>query len=338
MGRGMLSPLEADNFSRLSGRKTEDVNKNIWVYSELVRAATMAVEPRLRQILYREILTDLVTVRLQRPAAKTKQFEPSVALIGELSGDIDATCLLRVPNSQMEYLHRRVSPAKEMGDEPVRLLARWIQSWFGTVADLLATEIRCRFISPLDLTSPVAAAVPFEPEEVVVITTFTWTFADGKTILPELWLPVTTVQELISLLQRRAGGSKLQLSQNLREGVARTYQQVRQERGESRFLLPAEFPPLERQEQKGENNGLALLRDVCLEIVAELGRTEMKIGELLELEEGSLIRLDKMAGDPVDLHLNGQAIARGEVLVVEDNLGVRISEIVSPAEQVGRLQ
>lgn len=78
--------------------------------------------------------------------------------------------------------------------------------------------------------------------------------------------------------------------------------------------------------------GLALLKDVNLDVKIELGRTRMVVDDVLRLSEGAVVELDKLAGDPVDIYVNGRHIARGEVLVLNDNFCVRISEILAGAE------
>ncbi len=85
----------------------------------------------------------------------------------------------------------------------------------------------------------------------------------------------------------------------------------------------------------GEGNGqgraaLALLRDVNLHVKVELGRTRMYVEDVLRLNEDSVIELDKLAGDPVDIYVNDRPVARGEVLVVNDSFCVRVSEIIQP--------
>jgi flagellar motor switch protein FliN/FliY len=75
---------------------------------------------------------------------------------------------------------------------------------------------------------------------------------------------------------------------------------------------------------------LESLQDVELDVRIELGRTELLIDEVLRLKEGSVVPLDKLAGDPVDILVNGRLVARGEVLVLNDNFCVRVAEILSP--------
>jgi flagellar motor switch protein FliN/FliY len=79
-------------------------------------------------------------------------------------------------------------------------------------------------------------------------------------------------------------------------------------------------------EEQSEN--LDLIMEIPLQVSVEIGRTRRKVQEILELSKGSLVVLDKLAGDQVDLFVNGKCIARGDVVVIEDNFGVRITEIV----------
>jgi len=88
----------------------------------------------------------------------------------------------------------------------------------------------------------------------------------------------------------------------------------------------------------GMGSGIDLLMDVGLDVTIELGRTTMSIKEILSLGVGSVIELDKMVGDPVDILVNNKLIAKGEVVVVDENFGVRITSIVSAAERVGSIK
>ena len=86
----------------------------------------------------------------------------------------------------------------------------------------------------------------------------------------------------------------------------------------------------------GLTTDIEFLSDVNLHVMIELGRTEMVVEDVLKLTEGSVVELNKLAGDPVDVYVNNRLIARGEVLVLNDNFCIRISEIVANLEeQVG---
>jgi flagellar motor switch protein FliN len=84
-----------------------------------------------------------------------------------------------------------------------------------------------------------------------------------------------------------------------------------------------------------ESAGLARVRDIPLEVTVELGRTRLLIRDILDLGAGSIIELDKIAGEPVELFANGLLVARGEVVVIDDNFGVRVTEIITAADRKG---
>lgn len=95
-------------------------------------------------------------------------------------------------------------------------------------------------------------------------------------------------------------------------------------------LQEAELPSFAEGEAMAEaTQPVSMLHDVQLHVKIELGRTHMFIEDVLRLGEGSVVELDRLAGDPVDVYVNGRLVARGEVLVLNDNFCVRISEIVS---------
>ncbi|HPP05733.1 MAG TPA: flagellar motor switch protein FliN [Syntrophorhabdaceae bacterium] len=88
--------------------------------------------------------------------------------------------------------------------------------------------------------------------------------------------------------------------------------------------------------RKVEMNFDSLL-DIPIEISVEIGRTKMVIGELLSLSKGSTIELNKVAGEPVDIYVNEKLLGKGDMVVVNERLGVRITEIVTPKERVQKL-
>jgi flagellar motor switch protein FliN/FliY len=84
-------------------------------------------------------------------------------------------------------------------------------------------------------------------------------------------------------------------------------------------------------------NDIDLILDIPLELTVELGRTKMLVNNLLQLGQGSVIDLDKAAGETLDIRVNGKLVARGEVVVVEEKYGIRVTDIASPLERVKSL-
>ncbi len=102
------------------------------------------------------------------------------------------------------------------------------------------------------------------------------------------------------------------------------------QRAEFQQLIPASGP-------ESFHNNIDLLLDVKMPVAIELGRTELPIAELLTLGPGSVIELNRLAGEPVDLLVNNKIIARGEVVVVDENFGVRVTSLLSPEERIKSL-
>lgn len=103
-------------------------------------------------------------------------------------------------------------------------------------------------------------------------------------------------------------------------------------------IRPVQFENFAKEQATQDNLNLNLIKDVPLKVSVELGRTKKTLKEILELGHGAIIELNKMAGEPVDILVNGKFIAKGEVVVVDENFGVRITEIINSTERVESLQ
>lgn len=91
-------------------------------------------------------------------------------------------------------------------------------------------------------------------------------------------------------------------------------------------------------EQGAENEKMELILDIPVAVTVEVGRTKMTIRNLLQLNQGGIIALDRLAGEPLDVLVNGTLVAHGEVVVVSDKFGIRLTDIVSKAERIKRLR
>lgn len=104
-------------------------------------------------------------------------------------------------------------------------------------------------------------------------------------------------------------------------------------------VQPVQFANFNQEGQViGDGTNLNLLLDIPLKVTVELGRTQKQIKDILELSQGSIIELDKLAGEPVDILVNNKLIAKGEVVVIDENFGVRVTDIVSQWDRIQKLQ
>lgn len=92
------------------------------------------------------------------------------------------------------------------------------------------------------------------------------------------------------------------------------------------------------QESGGNEQNLSMIMDIPLKLTAELGRTKIVVSELLNLGQGSVIELSKLAGEPMEILVNDKLIAKGEAVVVNDKFGIRLTDIISPKERVEQLK
>ncbi|MDR2759677.1 MAG: flagellar motor switch protein FliN [Spirochaetaceae bacterium] len=107
--------------------------------------------------------------------------------------------------------------------------------------------------------------------------------------------------------------------------------------GQPSNVQQVQFPSLVPQATSQEQGNIGLIMDVFMEMTVELGRTKKLIKEILGMGEGTIIELDKLAGEPVDILVNHKLIAKGEVVVIDENFGVRVTEIVSPMERMNEM-
>ena len=104
-------------------------------------------------------------------------------------------------------------------------------------------------------------------------------------------------------------------------------------------VQPASFTSFQPyQLQESETKNLSMLMDIPLQVTVELGRTKRSVKEILELSSGSIIELDKLAGEPVDILVNSRLIAKGEVVVIDENFGVRVTDIMSQSDRLKKIR
>lgn len=310
-------------------------DQDVAVFNELGKAVTMAAEPWLREVLQREVLADTSGLRFLPLPSGTEQKQPFLSWPVRLTGDRDEMLLMRMAKAYAEYF--APDGNEEANAALTTLISGWTELWFATVAELLGWRINIKTTRSLNSMPSYETLLPWVQDDLAATLTCGWTFADGGVVLIECWMPVNFVAQIArGLMGQDVRGRPDQ--GNLRTSVVRTYR--REGQGPSSYtpVLPVRFPTLEETTPTHADSGMELVKDVYLDVSAELAKTEMKIGELLELKIGDIVELGKMAGEPMELSLNGHNIARGEVLVLDDQLGIRISEVISVVDRLERAQ
>ena len=99
---------------------------------------------------------------------------------------------------------------------------------------------------------------------------------------------------------------------------------------------PDLFQPLTSESVEGQSD-IDMIRDIPVQMSVELGRTRLTIKNILQLGQGSVVELDGLAGEPMDIYVNGYLIAQGEVVVVDEKYGIRVTDIITPSDRINRL-
>lgn len=114
-------------------------------------------------------------------------------------------------------------------------------------------------------------------------------------------------------------------------------EQAEQDKAAAATATAKLFEPLGAGATANANQGLELILDIPVHLTVELGRTKISIRNLLQLAHGSVVELDGLAGEPMDVLVNGTLIAQGEVVVVNDKFGIRLTDIITPQERMRKL-
>ncbi|ABJ76190.1 flagellar motor switch protein FliN [Leptospira borgpetersenii] len=176
-----------------------------------------------------------------------------------------------------------------------------------------------------NVTSPAALVLP--DGETMVRVFFNLTIENIPSFRVQFLLSLSTASDLLNLY-RRSGSVGGDMSNMGMGGMGMGASPG------SMSVKSVAFPNLGTASGASNTPNLNLLMDVQMSVTVELGRTKMYIKDILGLGEGSIIELDKLAGEPVDLLVNGKLIAKGEVVVIDENFGVRVTDIVSPIDRI----
>lgn len=128
-----------------------------------------------------------------------------------------------------------------------------------------------------------------------------------------------------------------EVATDLRQGSVEKEPPEKQKTREPVNVKQFEFNSFDNKENVVYNESIDLIQDIPIEITVELGRTTKRISEILEYGPGTIIELDKLVGEPLDVMANGRVIAKGEVVVIDDNFGIRITDIVNPSKRLRKL-
>jgi flagellar motor switch protein FliN/FliY len=238
---------------------------------------------------------------------------------------------------------------RELDDISLSAVSEAMNQIMGTASTALSDFLKTNIdISPpnsrvLNFSDPNIEFPPIETDKEAYVISIKFNVKITGVAETTFWqfIPMKFAQKIKELMEKTFGKVKVK-----EEGSTNSNAQ---EKSNSNVIKekkvkvqPVEFGEFEKKEEPISQNidlsKLKLLLDVPLELKVELGSTKLNLREILELHEGSMIQLNKLAGEPLDIYANGRLIARGEVVVIDENFGIRITEIVSLRERMKTLK
>ncbi|MDW2884906.1 flagellar motor switch phosphatase FliY [Exiguobacterium artemiae] len=240
--------------------------------------------------------------------------------------------------------------------EPIALSA--VQEAMNQMMGAAATSMSTVFSMRIDISPPAVEIFDFSQEKSIVDSFSLWesmviiefdlkigTLIDSKIVqLAPLDFSKQLIQKLFSAsttTTESARTAPTSSQEPVREQATAPqpppeprYEAPPEQKKEPVGVSPVQFGQFSEVQQEGPPGNIGMLYDVPLNVTVELGRTRRSVRDILELTQGSIIELDKLAGEPVDVFVNNTLIATGEVVVIEENFGVRITEIVNTKERL----
>ncbi len=318
---GLLSPVEKDSLS------------------DLFNSTMQSVVPSLAGYLGKDIVISNAVVEIKSADSIRNDFKKKyVQLPTDYTGGFNGKNLII-----FNFADAEVISALMMGDDsgarPAELTEAHqstIQEFVNQMLSSVATGFSNKFGRAINTSQPVLSVVEkasdlqLPPGRELVKITYNISIENliNSKFYHIMDLPLAT--DLSKVRGGSSGGAQQQPMQ------AHSYDAV--ESGAQVGINPVKFPPLGESVPYGAGSNISLLMDVPMTLTVELGRTRQLVRDILGLGEGSIIELDKLAGEPVDLLVNGKLIAKGEVVVIDENFGVRVTDIVSPAERLNKVQ
>ncbi len=321
----------------------DDEGINMERVREVYEEIAGTVENILATILSREVDSRLIECTLMEKDALKEALDEQkwVVVSSELAGDVDGTARYVLPEDiglQLADLmmgQEGESPPEEFDD----VYESAIVEIYNQLVNSLANKLN-------ELTG---AEIELKPPESEIVETSD--FHDELSDEEFLWVEYTlSIEELFdsgSFFELQPGSVAEMLSKTGEEEQAapaaeetaapKTSPEEGGEGGKAegdKEVKNVEFPQFDAAEGEKPVGNINMLMDVPMEVSVELGRTNLQVKEILNLGAGSIIELDRLAGEPVDLLINGRLVARGEVVVIDENFGVRVTSIVSPMERI----
>lgn len=268
---------------------------------------------------------------------------PVYVALGEYSGLLKMPQIVTLDQAEADAIASELSGEAD-SDELFAAVQDMLMRLFGSSAAALSMvsgqEIGYS-LSGMDIleTGQKFPFTHFTKEQWFAEALFTLTVGDRQNVAFRMYLPAGPCRELAEELAGCEQAEEAKETQDMSSNEQQQPEKTSQPDAKGPSVQSVQFSSFDEiaAEQSAPNN-LDMLLDIPLQVTVELGRTKRMVKEILEMSQGSIVELDKLAGEPVDILINNKLIAVGEVVVIDENFGVRVTDILSTAERISKLR
>lgn len=350
-----LEKLSPDEINGLLGRKETERNPmSINTLSltekealmELLAVSLGGTSGILSEMLGKGIaISPPVLAIKQRDDLLSDTMSPFFVVLGEYTGGVKGIQLLSIGKEDVQRLVNTLdarSDAEEM-EKQFQVLQEVVQQMFASVSKTMSMVLEQEVVyslSGMDVVEkqqdfPIAK---FSSEEWFIEAVFQVRVDNTRTASFGLGIPVKLAKQMAVILIDEPDEDYTEETQNM-EFQSNNQTIIEDKKNAGPNIQSVQFSSFdETASTQGEPNNLNMLLDIPLQVTVELGRTKRMVKEILNVSQGSIIELDKLAGEPVDILINNKVIAVGEVVVIDENFGVRVTDILSTADRISKLR
>lgn len=301
------------------------------------------------------LLTEQVTVITPNFTIKPKEklltnTQPYYVVLGEYTGEISGIQFLFISKADVKIITQMVDESSEAEDNEKQLEVMHVvvQQMFDAVSQSMSTILDQEIthsLSGMDMINQEGFPVSkFTQEEWFVEASFELKIGGQKSVNFYLCIPVQLAKQMVGILtdtmdEEYPEETQVMQFQDSKQSDDTNTTKVK-DSDSTQTIQSVQFSSFDETAATTyvEPNNLNMLLDIPLQVTVELGRTKRMVKEILEVSKGSIIELDKLAGEPVDILINNKLIAVGEVVVIDENFGVRVTDILSTEDRISKLR
>lgn len=321
--------------SSLSKIETEAV-------SELLNASLSGSAAVLSSLLSEQVFVTAPTLTsTHRSEVLASAAAPFYVVLGEYSGAADGMQILSISKKDVDAAAGITGLADTEEEQQFQLVQKMVGTMFESVAQSMSALLEMEIshsLSGMDTVEQLEdfPLANFTKEQWFVEAKFELNISGKQNVRFHLCIPVALAKQLSAILTEPFNDEE---TEEIREMPMQSDKQPNETIQETPTVQNVQFSSFDNTETtQSEPNNLNMLLDIPLQVTVELGRTKRIVKDILEISQGSIIELDKLAGEPVDILINNKLIAVGEVVVIDENFGVRVTDVLSTAERISKLR